>query len=121
MDAHSCESLVLSCIDYRIQERVYAWLHKKFPHDMYDYVAFAGGIKHVLAAEAQIALSVRLHHIKKVILIEHEDCGAYGKEGTKEMQLHDLIKGKAAIQKRYPTLSVQTYYLSISGEFEEVK
>lgn len=79
MYTHSCSNLIISCIDFRIQELVHPWIHNTFPHDQFDYAAFAGSVKNLGFAEKQIGISHNLHHIKDVILIEHEDCGAYKK------------------------------------------
>lgn len=48
---------------------------------------------------SQIDISVKLHSIKKVVLTNHEDCGAYGAEGTEEKHRQDLLS--AAIPPKF--------------------
>ncbi len=120
MNNYSCDYLVISCIDFRIHELVHTWLREKFPQKRYDYAAFAGGVNDLALATEQIEISKRLHSIQRLILIEHEDCGAYGKEGTREEQIQDLKDARAAASKLYPDLSIELLYLSVSGIFQEV-
>ena len=68
----------------------------------------------------QIEIAERLHHIKKIILINHEDCGAYGESGTAKKHTEDLRNATAKIQQLYPDLEVQTYYLYLNGTFEKI-
>ncbi len=122
MSLDTCDNLVISCIDFRIQDLVHSWLHRKFPHEMYDYVAVAGSVKKLLAVEKQLEISERLHQVKHVILIEHEDCGAYEtEEDIKTKQIQDLYKAKKEILRLFPALIIHLYYLHISGVFEEIQ
>lgn len=119
---YSCDNLVISCIDFRIQPVISAWLHDTFPHATYDYASFAGSVKELSFAEKQIEISESLHKIKQLILIEHEDCGAYGHvENARELQMSDLRKAKKRLQSLYPQLEIRPFYLHVSGVFEEIQ
>lgn len=118
---NSCDSLVISCIDFRIQPLVSVWLSKKFQQELYDYAAFAGSVKNLSFAEKQIEVSERLHNIKQAILIAHEDCGGYGiVDNVRELQMQDLRRAKKDIAKQHPELEVHLYYLHVIGVFEEI-
>ena len=121
MSTHVCDALVVSCIDFRFQKYIHKWLDKNFKNKAYDYVGFAGATKNLQIILWQLDISVRLHKIKEVILIHHEDCGAYGKESTPENHARDLKKAEKKISKLYPNLQIQLYYLRLSGKFEKVK
>ncbi len=86
----------------------------------YDYVGFAGGVKNLDTIMEQLAISVRLHEISEVVLMNHEECGAYGAESTPENHARDLQKAKETIAAKYPSLLVQLYYLHLDGHFEEI-
>lgn len=118
--AHIAESIIITCIDFRLQEAIDKWISQNFAPKTFDRVAFAGGIKNLEAILGQIDISVRLHHIKKVVLINHEDCGAYGEEGTKEKHAQDLKTAKAKILKLYPNLEIEIFYLHLDKTFESV-
>jgi len=119
--AHRCDALVVSCIDFRFQKYIRDWLDTNLKDKTFDYVGFAGGVKDLDTVMKQLDISVRLHEISQVILMNHEECGAYGEESTPENHARDLKKAKATMLERYPSLSVSTYYLHLDGTFEEVK
>lgn len=120
MSNHIAEAIVVTCIDFRLQESINKWIAENFAPKTFDRVAFGGGVKNLDAILSQIKIANDLHHIKKVILVNHEDCGAYGEAGTLEKHLEDLKKAKKEIKKLYPELEVETYYLKLNGEFEKV-
>lgn len=120
MSDHSCEIAIVSCIDFRFQEYINQWISQNFHPKTYDRVAWAGGVKDQEGILNQIEISHRLHHIKKVILINHEDCGAYGAEGTPEKHAQDLRETKGKIQAQFPDLEVDLYYLHLDGTFERI-
>lgn len=121
MTSHTCDGLIIACIDFRFQKYIRKWLDKNFKNKTYDYVGFAGSTKDLKTVLKQLNISVRLHHIKQTVLVHHEDCGAYGKESTPERHASDLKKAKKTISIRYPNLQVSLYYLHLDGEFEEIK
>ena len=120
MATHTCDAIVVSCIDFRFQKYIHNWLDKNFADKLYDYVGFAGGTKDLDTVLKQIAISVRLHDIKEVVLMHHEDCGAYGAEGNPDRHAQDLRKAKEEIFKLYPQLTVQLYYIHADGTFEKI-
>ncbi|TSC56307.1 MAG: Uncharacterized protein Greene071421_237 [Parcubacteria group bacterium Greene0714_21] len=124
---HSCKALVLHCIDFRFQEQISEFLGKKFPQS-YDRVVLAGGVKELLEnGERSITLknleiSSRLHQPKIIVLIQHEDCGAYG--GSKafgdffkeqEFQNSELKKAEALLKQQF-SQPVEKYLVRLSGE-----
>ena len=120
MPSHTCDALIVSCIDFRFQKYIQKWLRKTFKNKTYDYVGFAGGTKDLKTIMKQLDISVRLHKIKQVVLMHHEECGAYGKDSTPDRHTKDLLKGKKTIQKKYPQLSTALYYIHLNGKFEKV-
>ncbi len=121
MSIHIADALVVSCIDFRFQKYIREWLEKNMKGKNYDYVGFAGGTKDLKTILNQLDISVRLHHIKQVALMHHEDCGAYGKESTHAKHSGDLKKARKTIQNLYPDLRVNTYYIHLDGQFEKIK
>lgn len=120
MSDHSCEAVIVTCIDFRFQEYINKWIAENFALETFDRVAFAGGVKSLDTIMSQIDISYRLHHIKKVVLINHEDCGAYGEAGTPEKHAQDLKNAAVTITTQYPDLEVQTYYLHLDGISESI-
>ena len=117
---HNAEAIIITCIDFRLQEAINNWISQNFAPKTFDRVALAGGVKNLEAIREQIEIAHRLHHIKKVVLINHEDCGAYGEEGTVEKHTEDLKIAKEKILSEYPNLAVDIYYLKLDGTFKLV-
>lgn len=120
MSNHSCDTAIVTCIDFRFQEYINNWISENFSPKSFDRIAIAGGVFDLDYVLRQVDISFRLHHIKKVILVNHEDCGAYGEAGTAEKHAEDLKNAAAKIKERYPDLEVVSYYLHLDGTFEAI-
>lgn len=119
MNNHTCDALVVTCIDFRFQDYINDWISKNIPPKNHDRVAFAGGVKNLETILGQIEISKRLHDIKKVVLINHENCGAYGETGTPEKHAEDLRNAATKIAEVDPNLEVETYFLHLNGIFNK--
>lgn len=119
MAEHGCGAIIITCIDYRFQEYINKWIGENFLPGTYDRGAFAGAAKSLDTIVEQVGISSKLHHTKKVVLINHEDCGAYGKEGRIDQHIKDLKKARQRITKQYPIFEIDTFYLKLDGTFEQ--
>ncbi len=120
MTAHSCEGVIVTCIDFRFQDYINKWLEVNFAPGSYDRVSIAGGIKDLEYVLNQIEISERLHNIKKAVLINHEDCGAYGDEGSPENHTRDLRAAAEKIARQHPDIAIQIYFAKLDGTFENI-
>ncbi len=118
---HICSGLVVTCIDFRFQKIIEDWMQIYMGEGKYDRVAWAGGIFDSVGVIKQVDISVRLHDIKKLILMNHEDCGAYGKSGTHARHCADLKEVKKKIAQLHPQLKVETYFIHLDGVFEKIE
>lgn len=81
---HTCDGLVRCCIDFRFWHLIVRYVEENFSFDGWDLSSEAGGVKSILdqaereAGVKGILISCRLHSMKTIILVAHEDCGAYG-------------------------------------------
>jgi hypothetical protein len=139
-EVNQAQALVLSCIDFRFLTREHSFLRNKNLTDKYDLTALAGaslavtGFPHKADAEAfwdQLDISYRLHHIHKVIIIDHQDCGAYAmmidpnlsKDPDRELQVHTdyLNRAYSSIRSRYPDLEIELYLATLNlAEFQQI-
>lgn len=120
MSNHGCEAVIVTCIDFRFQEYINKWILENFDSKSFDRVAIAGGVFDFDHVQKQIEISKRLHNIKKVVLINHENCGVYGETGIFEKHAEDLKNAAAKIKEQYPDLKTETYYLHLDGIFEAI-
>ena len=116
-----CDVVAVHCFDFRLQDFLNNWLTTRFGIRNYDRISWAGSVKDYVYIESQIDLAYRFHKIKKVILINHEDCAAYGLAGTKERHIDDLGYAERMIKAKYPDIVVEKYYLHLNGTFELIE
>ena len=126
------KAMVLSCIDPRFQPKVYKYLKSKNLSGKYSSFTIAGAAIGVTARKFKkwhstffdnLSTSVKLHKINRLIVINHEDCGAAkivnGKkkfDSTIENKIHkdSFEKIKKVLTKKYPYLKVNFKILSLN-------
>ena len=125
------EAMVLSCIDPRFQTKVYKYLKNKKLIGKYSSFTIAGagiGVTHNKFKKwhktfwDNLDVSIKLHKISRLIVINHEDCGA-AKIANNKKKFNSLIERKIhnesfknikkIITKRYPYLKVSCTTLSL--------
>jgi carbonic anhydrase len=130
------KALVLSCIDFRFISIEQNFLNQQLG-GQYDLLTLAGaslaltGFPHDAEATTfwdQLELSRELHHIEKVIILDHQDCGAYAakidknlsQDPQREWGVHRqyLEQAKQEIKQRYPQLSVELYFIGLDGNIK---
>ena len=125
------KAMVLSCMDPRFQHLVYNHLKKKKLTGKYSAFTIAGaavGVTHNKFKKwhktfyDNLATSIELHKIEKLIVINHKDCGAakiasQKKEfnASNEMKIHldSFFKIKKTINKKFPKLKIELYLMSL--------
>ena len=125
------EAMVLSCMDPRFQPKVYKYLKTKKLTGKYSAFTIAGaaiGVTHKKFKKwhytfiDNLSTSIKLHKIKKIIVINHEDCGAAkivnGKKKFNsiiENKIHreSFKKIKKVLNNRFPTLKINFKILSL--------
>jgi carbonic anhydrase len=133
------KAMVLSCIDPRFQTIVYNYLKKKKLSGKCSAFTIAGSAIGVTANKFKswhkvfwdnFDTSVKLHNIKKLIVINHRDCGAVkiinGKKEfsrTNETKVHknSFQKIKKIFKKKYPKLSIELKIISLNSKVETFK
>jgi len=120
MSNHTCDAIVVACIDFRFQKYIRKFTDEHLSGKLFDLVGFAGASKELDTIMNQIDISARLHSINQVVLIHHEECGAYGAESTPERHAQDLQKAKDAILARFPNMQVDLYYMKLDGTSEKI-
>ncbi|HEX9330712.1 MAG TPA: carbonic anhydrase [Anaerolineales bacterium] len=116
-----CDALVVHCMDYRLQKFLQPWITVRFGYDNFDIISLAGSVHDYEMVLKYVQLAVQIHRIKTVCLINHEDCRAYGRDGTYKRHRHDLLETYSKIQVLFPQLQVETFYLHLDGTFELIQ
>ena len=126
--------MVLSCIDPRFQHLVHSLLKKKKLTGKYSAFTIAGAAVGVTHSKFKkwhktfydnLATSIQLHKIEKLIVINHKDCGATkitnGKKNftpANEKKIHQksFSKIKKEIKKRFPKLKIELNLISLESK-----
>jgi hypothetical protein len=133
------EVLLLSCMDYRLLDEIARYMDGRGLTNKYDHVILAGASLGALVDAKpewgatfwnHVEVAKDLHHINKVMIIDHRDCGAYkvfigpdtAKDKETETRFHteQLQKLAAALAKRYPQFGVELLLMSLDGTVEPV-
>ena len=128
--------MVLSCIDPRFQSVVYNYLKKKKLIGKYSSFTIAGSAIGVTANRFKkwhkvfwenFDTSVKLHNIKKLIVINHRDCGVakivngkkeFSKNNETRVHKNSFKKIKKIFKKKYPKLKIELKIISINRKIE---
>ena len=131
------KAMLLSCIDPRFQSIVYNYLKKKKLNGKYSSFTIAGSAIGVTAPKFRkwhktfwdnLETSIQLHKIKKLIVINHRDCGAAkilnGKknfDNFHETKIHksSFNKIKKRFKNKYPNLNIETILISLNKTVEK--
>jgi carbonic anhydrase len=135
----SYEAMLVNCIDPRIATASWAYMAGHGYKDLYSHFVIAGGPIGVVSPKFadwhkafwdNLAISIQLHAIKRVVGLTHRDCGAavvaYGEEiktnKAFETAKHTeaLNEFRAEIGKRQPKLEVVTGIMALDGTVEPV-
>ena len=116
-----CDALVVHCMDYRLQKFLQPWITVRFGYDNFDIISLAGSVHDYEMVLKYVQLAEQIHTNNTVCLINHEDCRAYGREGTFKRHRQDLLGTGSKIHALFPDLRVETFYLHLDGMFEAIE
>ncbi len=131
------EAMVVGCIDPRLQEPVRKYLVGRQLNGKYSHFVFAGAAIGAVAPAFRdwhkafwdnLDATIKLHNIKRVIAIDHRDCGAakiaYGDEAVASASAETMTHRKALalfrkeVNERQSKLAVETGLMALNGKIE---
>lgn len=133
------DALLLSCMDYRLVDETERYMTHRGLRDKYDHVILAGAALGATTDKypawnqtfwEHLDVAIKLHSIKKVIILDHRDCGAYkvilgedfSLDPVKEKLVHTekLSALAGLIQSKYPNLEIDLQLMDLSGSVEKI-
>ncbi len=131
MGHYTADAFTVRCVDDRFGPLMGDFI-RELGLEHVDPKSPAGGAKIFSSPEKEsdreymlreLGISIKLHHVKKVMLFSHHDCGAYGGFGRfdnnrdTELEYHISEHKKAVdfIHQHYPDLIVETYFMDDKG------
>lgn len=130
---HSCEAVVLCCIDFRFWRETVDFVEKELGLTSFDFPSLPGAAKAINEgsdlALGCISVPCDLHHVSKIVIVNHADCGAYGgsfkfegdSEAEQKFHEEELQKAKAKILEKYPDKEVILVYAKLTDEGENIE
>ncbi len=129
--SHTAQAVALTCIDFRFRKALHDFFENELNLYAVDHMAIGGGVKQLIENEGELRdfiyknfdIAVNLHKVNKVILINHQDCGAYG--GTAAFQSPEveiteqevyLRHAVSAVHAKYPDKQVEAYLALIDSD-----
>lgn len=128
------EAMLVNCIDPRFTTSSFTYMAGRGYKDLYSQFVIAGGPIGVVADAFSdwhktfwdnLAITVKLHSIKRVVGVVHRDCGAaavaYGDRIVSDFAFETdklseaLRKFRAELGKRQPKLGVDTGIMALDG------
>lgn len=141
-EAHAAKgvnTLVVSCIDFRLRTELENYAVERFGPDSYDEIAIAGASLGAYSEQlpgwnqtfvANLDIAIALHGVNTVVFIDHRDCGAYKKfvgpdcctDREKETQAHETHMNvvRAYMKNKYPSIKVETLLMNLDGSVESL-
>ena len=130
-EKYQCDAAIVWCFDNRFDLGFRKYL-KRAGIIFTDPIKVAGGAKCLASPEPesdrefvldQIRKSIRLHQTKRVILMVHSDCGAYGgleafeNDAAAEVEHHrqELHRAARNLRNAIPGIAVEAYFVDFEG------
>ncbi len=128
---YTADACIVWCFDDRFSALLAAF-SKSFKN--VDLVKVAGGAKALAGGASperdfvldQVQASIRLHHTKRIILVVHRDCGAYGgaksfenPDAEKIHHMDQLAAAEEFLKKKIPDASIGSYFADFDGLYEK--
>ena len=138
--AGKTEALLLSCMDDRLVNKTERYMSGRKLREKYDHAILAGASLGALTDKypawnktfwEHLDVAIQLHHIEKVMVIDHRDCGAYKvilgedccKDWEKETAAHaeKLKELRKQINDKHPKLAVELLLMALDGKVATIK
>src|SRR5262249_42079394 len=131
--------LGLTCIDYRLVDDGVAFFDSQGLKGDWDQVALAGASLAAVSPRFpssnkafwdHVDIARNLHNVRKLVVLDHRDCGAYkvafGKafapSGKPELEQHKgiMLQTKAMLRTKHPELTSEFWLMALDGKVERV-
>lgn len=135
--ATSALTYLITCMDFRLLDDVVRAMDAMGYNNNYDQFIVAGASLGLVqdkfphwgeTAINHMEIGLGLHAFRKVIVIDHEDCGAYKKfmpfkDYEEEKHNHQICVQKTynLMSKKFPDFEFQGFLMDLDGNMKEIK
>ncbi len=113
---YTANACIVWCFDDRFSALL-GELIKSRGYKRVDLVKIAGGAQDTNFILDQIGKSIKLHHTPRVIVMVHNECGAYGGSTDPVFYESELTNARDAITKQFPEVTVEPVF----ADFDRLK
>jgi len=126
-------------MDFRLMDDIDRYMSSRDLREKYDHVVLAGASLGALTTKypawnktfwQHLDIAIKLHHIHKVMVMDHRDCGAYkvilgedfAANPPRETEVHaqQLRALAKRVHGQYRTLEVELLLMKLDGSVEAV-
>ncbi|MBU1131322.1 hypothetical protein KJ840_04270 [Patescibacteria group bacterium] len=128
---HKAEAILITCIDFRFHQATIQYVSEELGLKDFDLLTVPGVAKNL--AEGNVSgkeiiriikeVSRPLHQIKKIVVMNHWDCGGYGgsksfasEKDEEEKYKSDLQKAKTILNKEFSELETIIGYSKVKND-----
>ena len=108
-NGHKCKATAITCIDFRFVTKISSFLDGKGLNNNYDLITVPGASSNLDKIMESVDTSIKLHEPDEIYAFDHEDCGAYGKNNSRENHTSNLVRAKKILSAIYPRMKIKTY------------
>jgi hypothetical protein len=129
------DTMVMHCSDPRFQEAFSRFVHEQLGIEVYDPFIVPGASQILMFTDKipkfansfarPLEFLIKGHHLKRVVIIMHEDCAWYrdfvpkffgSATNIKNRQVQDMLAAKRMFQESFEDMSVEMYYATINPD-----
>ena len=126
---HQAEAVLVTCVDFRFHQPTVEFVKNNLAGS-FDLLTTPGATKNLVEANQSAKeiirvikeVSLPLHQIKKIILMNHWDCGGYGGSRSfssiqkeEEKYQEDLKKARGVLKKEFPEMEIIIGYSQLDN------
>jgi hypothetical protein len=128
-----CIAVVLMCLDFRFRKQTLYFVREYLQMIAFDLAGLPGSSdklnKESITAESCLSVPCDFHDVKKIVIVHHEDCTAYGgserfggdKEEEARFHERELKKARKKIAAKYPKKEVILVYARLVDNDENIE
>jgi carbonic anhydrase len=125
-DHYTADACVVWCFDERFT-RLLSEFKKKENLNTVDLIKIAGGAKDIASPTResdreyvldQIHKSIALHHTKQVVLMVHNECGAYGGNTEIDFYVRELELAREVLKKYFQEVNMNILISLYCADFQ---
>ena len=124
-EVYTADACVISCFDARFDVAVRKFL-KRRGIATFDNVKIPGSAKALADPECEgdrdfvlrmVRTSMRLHHPARLVILAHNDCGAYPGIPV-EVVTADVVRAAQVLTAAEPSLAIECYFTDFDGVYQ---